>query len=216
MCSQKLIQKVKEEKMSAFAAVLKKTEKVSVPKTTVSKVRELSATKAIKGSVDSYVTLKKQSKEIASEMAYHSDVIADFVGTKQDKDGFAGDYANSYHVAGNDEDVTVVNPNRFSVSAKDEKEIQKLVGKKNFAACFEETHTVAFNDKVLRDEKLQNELVDFVGGPDKFAVFVEKFMNTTKTLKVKKGFNEKVYSVVKPEKLVDLRVFVKPVKLAIK
>jgi hypothetical protein len=202
--------------MSAFAAVLKKTEKVAEPKKTTSKVKELTASKDVKDAIDQYVSLKKQSKEVASEMAFHADTISDFVGGIQDKEGFAGDYTNSYRVAGHDQDVTVVNPNRFSVSTKDEKEIQKLVGKKNFGSCFEETHTVAFNGKVMADEKLQSELVDFVGGPEKFAEFVEKFMLTSKTLKVKKGFNERVYSVVKPEKLVDLRVFVKPAKLAIK
>jgi hypothetical protein len=200
-----------------FAAVLKKAEVVAAPKKSTSKVRELSASKDVKSSVDAYVTLKKQSKEIASEMGYHADVISDIVGKTQDKDGFAGDFANSYRVAGHIEDVTVVNPNRHTVSTKDEKEIRKLVGgKKNFDASFEETHTVAFNDEVMKDEKLQGELIEFIGGEEKFAEFVEKFTLTTKKLKVKKGFNEKVYSVVKPEKLVDLRVFVKPAKLAIK
>jgi len=201
--------------MGAFNAVLKKTEKVIIPKKSASKVRELPVGKTTKKAVDEYVNLKKHIKTLNAEMDYHAVEIADVVGKAQDKDGFSGDFTNSYRVSGNNENVTVVNPNRFSVNVADEKDIKKLIGKKNFEACFEEEYAMSFKNKIFKDESLQEELVEFVG-EDKFQEFIEKFVDTTKKLKVKKGFNEKVYSVIKKEKLADLRIFVKPAKLAIK
>ena len=158
----------------------------------------------VKDAVDHYVEHKKLMKEHKAEMDAAGDAIIDYAETERDKDGFAGNFSKSYDVHGNKEEVKFVTSNRYSVNADDEELLTELLGGK-FAELFETLFNVELKDEVLKDEKLQKELMDLIG--DKFS----KFFTTTKTLRVADDFDKKIY-LLDEDDVNSLRSIVKQYK----
>lgn len=171
----------------------------------------VSVSDEVKEAVDNFVAAKKAKKQAEADMKFNETTIIDAVKEIQDKDGFTNQYASSYDVQGNTEDVKYVTQNRASVSIDDQDKIEKLLGN-DYDSLIQENVTVSLKSEVFDDDAKQEELMNLLG-EEKFAEFFE----VDTKLAIKEGFNKAIYTVVKKQdKLDEVRTFVKPYKAAVR
>jgi hypothetical protein len=159
----------------------------------------------VRESVDHYVKHKELMNEHKAEMDAASDVIIEYGEQVQDDRGFEGNFNKSYKIHGDQEEVSFVSSNKYSLNAKDEETIKTLLGK-HFNELIEEVFSVNLKPEVLENEKLQKELMELIGSQ------FSKFFDTIKTLKVADDFDKKVYTLLNKTKLNNVRSFVKKAK----
>jgi hypothetical protein len=154
---------------------------------------------------DTYQEAKINMKQAEAVMAQAAEEIMEAVRERQDKDGYAGKFSNSYKVMGTRHNVSVVYQNRYSINPEDKGELLEILGDE-YGHLIVEKPTVRLKAEVLEDEKLQAQLMKMVG--DKFAQFFE----VVPALAVAEGFSRDVYRAVAPEKLAVLRLYAKQYK----
>lgn len=154
---------------------------------------------------DTYQEAKVNMKQAEAVMAQAAEEIVEAVRARQDKDGYAGKFSNSYKVMGTRHNVSVVYQNRFSINPEDKSVLVEILGE-DYGRLIVEKPTVRLTAEVLEDEKLQAQLMKMVG--DKFAQFFEVVPN----LAAAEGFVKDVYRVVAPEDLTELRLYMKQYK----
>lgn len=193
-----------------FSEALKKTTKKKTTKVSKSKVPVLAVSKDMKDAVSSFIKAKADKKKAESLMDLHGTGIIDFVKDIQDTDGFNGTYRKSYKVPGlEDEEVTFVSSNKFSINPDDQEAIEGILGAR-FDSLIDVKHDVLLTSRVFTDEALQKKLMGLVG--DHF----DEFFETVTTLSVKEDFDKAVYTAVDEDGLKKLRTLVKPTKPALK
>jgi hypothetical protein len=152
----------------------------------------LSPPEAIRKAVDEIVSWKKKEKEAKAEKESREVDIIDWVKEKQDKDGFSNNFQKSYRVQGINETITFVSSDRFSnITAENVPTLQTVLGKK-FDEFVEKKMTVSLKEEVLRDEALQQELMNLIG-KDKF----QTFFRSEISYKPVDGFDKKLFSLGK-------------------
>lgn len=158
----------------------------------------------VRSAVDHYVKHKKLMQEHKAEMEAAADPIIEFGEEHQDDEGYNGNFRKSYKIKGDEETVSWISSNRYSLNSDDEETLRDLV-KEKFEELFEEVFDVELRPEVLKDEKLQAEFMELIG--EQFG----KFFVTRKTLKIGEDFDKNVYKLTKT-KLANLRAYVKQYK----
>lgn len=166
-------------KKSAQTADEKKAKKKEAPKVTLPD--ELSP------ELDNFLEAKKEMKEAKGIMSAAEQPIIAFCRSEQDRQKST----DSFDVTNGKATVKYVPADSFSVSQDPEvhEELQNIFGD-DYDKVIETETSITMKPEVFQDEKLQQSLVKKLG--DNFA----DFFDTTETLKVKKGFAQKVYALV--------------------
>jgi len=197
----------------SFDDMLQKTAVAKAPaKTAKSKMPVLDPPAEIRNAVDEYIDAKNRETMAKAEKEMAETIVQEFTISVQDTDGYDGKFRNSYAVPGNQpgNQVKYVSSNRFSINAEDRATIQGMLGDM-YDDMVQEEFSVKLKAEVFQDEELKTDLMDLVG--ERFSEFFE----TAITLKVKDGFNEKVYRAVESaDALADFRTFCRPYKAALR
>lgn len=162
-----------------------------------------------KEAVDAYDNAKTIFKQAKAVMDTNADILIPIVVERQDEDGFAGNFHNSYKLFGVESVVSVVASDRYSVNGDDEPEVQQLL-QDAFPKLLTKTYEVRLRPEVLQNKQLQDKLMAALGS--EFNVFFEVATKLTTV----EGFKKSVYQFVNKEKLQQLRVFIKQARPSVK
>lgn len=173
------------------------------------KMPTLDAPPEVRTAVDEYQEAKAAAKQAEAVMDLAGAVITNFVRNRQDTDGFAGNFSGSYALMGNRATCKVVFANKYSLSAEDGPRLAEILGPE-LDRMVTKKAVVTLKASVFEDEAAQQKLMALLG--DSFPEFFE----TKITLGVAEGFSRDIYRAVTPEKLADLRVFVRQYKPSIR
>ena len=197
---------INQNKKPSFGDMLKKTAVTEPAKKKKKKeMPVLSPPEEIKQAVDEYVEASLQNKKSKGTMDLKGAMIIGWVDEQQDKNGFDNNFRTSYNVQGIKESIKFISSNRYSMSSEDIGQLQEILGPA-YAELIIENHSVKLRDEVFESEELQGELMELIG--DRFGDFFE----TTISLSVSEGFNEKVYQHVHQDTLPMLKTFCKRYK----
>ena len=199
-------------KKPGFGAMLKKTAVAKEPAKSKSKMPVLDPPEDVRDAVDEYIDAKTRETMAKTEKEMAESIVLQFTSGVQDVDGYKGNFQNSYAVPGNKprNQVKYVSSNRYSINAADRDMLEEALGEL-YPEMVEEDYTVKLKPEVFTDEELQADLMELLG--DRY----EDFFETTLSLKVKDGFNRRIYQVPMEEDGLDnLRVFCKPFKPALR
>lgn len=144
---------------------------------------------------------KKTMKEAETAMRVVETPIILVCRDEQNKQGFKGSFQGSFTVKDGTETAKFVSTDSFSVSQDPEvhSQLKELLGEETYGEVIREETSVTMKDDVFTDEAKQNEFIALMG--DRFGDFFE----STVTLKVKSGFQERVYGIAKTDdKLVQI------------
>lgn len=144
---------------------------------------------------------KKAMKEAETAMRVAETPIILLCRDEQNKYAFKGGFHGSFTVKDGDEVSKFVSTDSFSVSQDLEvhSQLKQLLGDETYGQIIGEETSVVMKSDVFTDEAKQNEFIALMG--DRFGDFFE----STVVLKVKPGFQERVYHLAKTEeKLVEI------------
>lgn len=154
--------------------------------------------------LDILVEAKQAEKEAKANIKLAEDGLIKFVREKQDADGFAGSYAGSYELQGN-QSVKAIFVDKFSVPQEADviDELKKLL-KAKFSEVIEEELSIAIKPEVLKDEEKRNQLAE------RFGSDFGEYFDVVSSWSVKSGLKEGVYQIAGNEaRLAKIREFVK-------
>jgi hypothetical protein len=191
--------------MNAFATAVQTATVETKPKPKKSTIPVLEHDDHLAELADTYQEAKVNMKQAEAVMNQAGEQIIKVVQERQDRDGYAGKFANSYQVNGSRHQVKVVYQNRFSINPQDKGELKNILGNE-YERMIVEKPTVKLRAEVLENQELQEELMKCIGG--EFA----KFFEATVELAVAEGFSKDIYRAVAPEDLSELRLYAKQFK----
>jgi len=186
-----------------FMDTLKATAKPKETTTTKkSSIPVLAAPPEIQGAVDEYINAKEREKIAKAEMDVAGETIIAFVKPIQDSDGWKRSYRNSYAVPGTQPGTKVkfVTKNMFKINPEDSGKIEEILGE-NFDKLIDRKYDVVLKSDVFENPEKQQRLMELVGD-----AWVE-FFETSEKLKVRDGFDERVFDALDEEGMAKLRVF---------
>lgn len=188
--------------MSVFNSLIKSAVAVTDKKGKKKKERfVLELPVGLSGKLIEFNKQKKAMKEAETAMRVAETPIVLFCRDEQNKSAFEGTFRSSFDVKDGTEVSKFVSSDTFSVSQDPEvhNQLKQLFGEEVYNEVIgEETFVVMKND-VFTDEKKQEEFIALMG--DRFGDFFE----STVVLKVKPGFQERVYQLAKTEeKLIEI------------
>ena len=157
----------------------------------------------VKAAIDEYVDAETTIKKCKAIKEVAGPIVFDFFRQIQDKDGFVGRFASTYAIVGNQATGKVGNKNAYTISVADEGQIAGVLGLENFRRMIVNKPTVTLKAEVFENEAISDKLMGLLG--DSFPEFFE----TKVALAVCEDFNKLVYTVLKPEALENLRVFMR-------
>lgn len=144
---------------------------------------------------------KKAMKEAETAMRVAETPIILHCRDEQNKNALKGSFYGSFNVKDGDEVSKFVSSDSFSVSQDPEvhSQLKQLLGDETYGEVIQEETSVTMKADVFTDEAKQNEFIALMG--DRFGDFFE----STVVLKVKSGFQERMYQLAKTEeKLVEI------------
>lgn len=144
---------------------------------------------------------KKAMKEAETAMRIAETPIILLCRDEQNKQALKGSFHGSFNVKDGDEVSKFVSTDSFSVSQDPEVhyQLKQLLGIETYDEVIKEETSVVMKSDVFTDETKQSEFIALMG--DRFGDFFE----STSTLKVKSGFQERLYQIAKTEdKLVEI------------
>jgi hypothetical protein len=194
-----------------FMDTLKATAKPKETTTTKkSSVPVLAAPPEVQEAVDEYIDAKEREKIAKAEMDSAGETIIAFVRPIQDQDGWKRTYRNSYAVPGTkpENKVKFVTKNMFKINAEDSGKIAEILGE-NFDNLMDRKYDVVLKADVFENQEKQQRLMELVG--DAWGEFFE----TSEKLKVRDGFDERVFEVLDEEGMAKLRVFCQQYKASL-
>lgn len=182
--------------MSDFQTALKQVE--AKPKAKKQETPFLKIPQRIKDAVDTFQAAKKNKIQAEATMKEKETVIIDFVREKQDLDGFADRYHNSYALKGEEHEIKVIYANKWSINPESKGELKRLL-KRNYNTLIKESYSLSLKKEVFEDEELQKGLLSLIG--DRFKDFFESKL----VLNVVENFSQEVYQMVDKDGLKLLR-----------
>lgn len=193
-----------DQAKSAASTTKPAAKKSSVPVITDAPVVVTTAVKA-------YIKAVDAKKEAEAEMANQFVTVDEFFTKAQDEKAFKGNFSKSYKIQlDTDETVLYSSQNRFKINPEAEEDIKGILGD-SFGGMVQEKLTVTVKEEVFENEDLMKELGELLG--DNFS----KFFNSKMELKVKDGYDKKIYAVAKTaKKLNEIRTFIEPWKHTLK
>ena len=201
-----------KQKPAGFGDMLKQTAKAKEPaKSGKSKMPVLNPPDEVREAVDEYIDAKIREQIAKADKDMAETVVQEFAVGVQDEDGYKGNFRTSYAIPGvkKGNQVKFVSSNRFTINANDRDKLEDMLGDM-YPDMVEEEYTVKLRPEVFKDEELQAELMGLM--EDRFTDFFE----TVLSLKVKDGFNQKLYQVVGEDGLADFRTFCRPYKASLR
>jgi hypothetical protein len=188
---------------NSFESILKATAKPKEKKEAVKSPLISDTPQDIREAVDAWIDTNEIAKSAGATLSFCAEKIISFVRQRQDADGFRRDFKNSYEVQGTDpgRKVKFVSTNRWSVNAADLETLSKVLGSRA-DQMLQQRHTVKLKDDVLKDPKLQADLMKRMG--DAF----EKFFDVILDVKVSENFDERIYEL-EPERIEHVRALAK-------
>lgn len=165
----------------------------------------------VTAAVTAYVKAEDQIIQLEGEMKSQFSVVDEFCTARQDANALKGNFSKSYKVQTDTGDTVLYSSqNRFKINTEAEEDIKALLAD-HFDNLVQEKLTVTVKEEVFEDEALMKELGELLG--DNF----QKFFNSKMELKVKDGYDEKIYGIAKTQKkLNEIRTFVEPWKHTLK
>jgi hypothetical protein len=194
---------------SSFVSAIQATATPKLPKSQKPKIPTLEPPEEIKQRVDEFQEQKEIMKGALGQMRFLENDIISLVAEIQDKEGFNGNFHNSYMVPGMKNKVTVVFAEKYSINPEDEPELKQILGE-NYDKLFRQEITVKLKDEILLSSTLQEKLMSLVG--EHFAEFFESQISVVPV----PNYKELVYRYTTPKKLEKLRVFVRQAKPSLK
>lgn len=191
---------------NSFDSILKATAKPREKKES-SKTPLISDTPdEIRQAVDGWIDSNEVFKSASATLGFCAEQIIAFVRQRQDQDGFRRDFKNSYEVQGTDpgKKVKFVSTNRWSINAADLDTLSKVLGSRA-EQMLAPKHTVKLKDEVLKDARLQADLMKRMG--DAF----ERFFDVILDVKVSENFDQLIYEF-EPERIEHVRALAKQAK----
>jgi hypothetical protein len=182
--------------MSDFQAALKQV--AAKPKAKKQEIPFLKIPQRIKDAVDTFQSAKKNKIQAEATMKEKEAVIIDFVREKQDLDGFADKYHNSYALKGEEHEIKVIYTNKWSINPESKDELKRLL-KRNYNGLIKESYSLSLRKEVFEDEQLQKDLLSLIG--DRFKDFFESKL----VLNVVENFSQEIYQMVDKDGLKLLR-----------
>jgi hypothetical protein len=182
--------------MSDFQTALKQVE--AKPKAKKQEIPFLKIPQRIKDAVDTFQAAKKNKIQAEATMKEKEAVIIDFVREKQDLDGFADKYHNSYALKGEGHEVKVIYAKKWSINPESKSELKKLL-KRNYNILIKESYSLSLRKEVFEDGQLQKDLLSLIG--DRFKDFFESKL----VLNVTENFSQEIYQMVDKDGLKLLR-----------
>jgi len=157
---------------------------------------EIILTAALTKDLKTFIEKKKETKQAEADMRLAEQPLLAFCLKKMDEDGVGGDFHSSYNIKGKepeDSEYTTakfITADKFKLPEDDEglEAIKDILGE-HYDDSVETTTKVILKDTVFKDEKLKKELVEM------FGVRFSEFFETQKTVKLKSGFDEKMYDI---------------------
>jgi hypothetical protein len=165
----------------------------------------------VTAAITAYVKAKDQITQLEGEMKNQFSVVDEFATARQDANALKGNFSKSYKIqTDTGETVLYSSQNRFKINTEAEEDIKALLGD-SFDGLVQEKLTVTVKEEVFENEDLMKELGELLG--DNF----QKFFNSKMELKVKDGYDEKIYGIAKTQKkLNEVRTFIEPWKHTLK
>jgi len=190
--------------MDALSTITKKKE---VKKT--SSVPAVSADSSLKGLIDNYATEKKAFKEIESRVGELEVQVRAGAEKLLDKEISQNSFTKSVTTKGNAAEIRVTRSDRFSVSGEEvETHLVDALGPK-FDQNFEVAESIQIKASVLINEDTRKKFLE------KFtAEEIEQFFEGYRSVKTKKGFDEKQFDLTSKERD-KIAPFVKQAKASI-
>ena len=160
--------------------------------------------------IKDFIDAQKREKIAKSDKEAAGNEIIEVARKIQDKDAFGGKFSKSYRVKSDDDIVTYVTANKFSLNLDDKETFQKMLGK-NFDTLLEEKFNIFVKPEVFQNPELQKELMSLL--EDKF----DEFFEITSSLVAKENFDSNVFKAVKNSAgLQKVRSFAKQSKPSIR
>jgi len=182
--------------MPNFQNALKQVE--AKPKAKKQEIPFLKIPQRIKDAVDAFQAAKKNKIQAEASMKEKEAVIIDFVREKQDLDGFANKYHNSYALKGEEHEIKVIYANKWSVNPESKGELKKLL-KRNYGTLIKESYSLNLKKEVFENEELQKDLLSLMGNR------LKDFFESELILNVVENFSQEIYQVVDKNGLKLLR-----------
>lgn len=155
-------------------------------------IRTLSPSEKLRRMVDEITDWKREEKQAKAERETREEEIINWVQTKQEEDGFKGDYQKSYYVAGIENVVTFVSSDRFTPpKPEDIEELTDILGDK-FNEFITKNVTVNLKPSVMADKALLDELKAYIPKEE-----MGKFFEAQTVWGVVNGFDKKRFTLPK-------------------
>ena len=193
-------------------------DKIAAPKKSASKSKTVKiaaeVTKDIKTKVDLVINHKAKIAALKAEQEAAEQAIRDHVRPQQDRKAYAGEFAKSFTVEGNNGAVTCTTSDKFSVPQEEaELEAVRALMGKEFDKAFESRRTITLNPSAANNEVLIDKIVKAAkaAGLELADVFT-----VSDTIVARDGLDKDQYTYFDEEKLAEFRALVTQARASIK